>query len=86
MIYENLKHKLLEDVEEIINTLACNELQPIEVRGAFNAAINLRSMLEQISEADMFTEKKQEIVKEEIVKEEPTKWTLPEVKPKKDKE
>ena len=55
-------NKLLVDVEEIINTLACNEKQPIEIRGAFNAAINLRAMLEQINHSDMI-----ELVVEEKV-------------------
>jgi len=54
-------NKVLEDVESIINTLACNESQPIEIRGAFNAAINLRAMLEQINPADMPEPKKEEI-------------------------
>lgn len=70
--------KLLTDVESIINTLACNEAQPIEIRGAFNAAINLRSMLEQVNPADM---PKPEVNVEVKAKEEPiqkpTKWRIP---------
>ena len=62
--------KLLLDVEEIINTLACNEAQTIEVRGSFNAAINLRAMMEQINPLDMPKPKEEK-------KEEPTRWTPP---------
>jgi len=71
-----MKNQLLEKVEEIINTLACNDKQPIEVRGAFNAAINLRAMLEQIQEVDMDKPVAQ-IAKAKEVKEEPTRWILP---------
>ncbi len=81
-----MKNDLLERIEEIINTLACNELQPIEVRGAFNAAINLRGALEQISESDLvkvLPETSEVIpeVKETKPMQEPTRWRVADPNP-----
>lgn len=67
-----MKQNLLNKVEEIINALACNEQQPIEVRGATNLAIQLRAELQVIDEKILKKEVKEEpIIKEETKKEKP---------------
>ena len=56
-----IKKALMINAESVIELLKSNKVQSIEVRGAINAAIQLKGAIEGINDGDLYTEVSEEV-------------------------